>query len=653
MSLRPRPARWFELLVSRGSAVRAATCLAASGVVEVEAVVDGPAHGDALERGVARFRDLARRHGRYWPVVAATPPSLTRSPRHAMAAALRRLDRWARQGEARIRTVQGLEAERDRLRRWQELLPSLASAGVDVAALLSSGPAPGAGSPPARSPAGGRRPGRIAPRSSLRRPTVRPEGEAVRSRARFPSLRSPVADRPLAMETIILPEAAAPGSPPRPLLALRLPLADGRVAVVVVGPAAMVAREVARLVELRGRHLTRPAWLTGADPVGRLAARLAQVEQEIERGYVALFTLAEALHLAEAITDLRAVAWFVERVGPVAGTPLFARITGWTPDSAAMVRAVEWEGIAALLALPAPPPGVRPPSLLVNRPWVRPFELFARALGTPGEGEVDPSPMLAVVVPLLFGYMFGDVGHGVVLAVAGSLLWRRGPVWRLLAVGGVAAAGFGLLFGSLFCREGVIPPLWIHPLDQPITLLSVPVAGAVVLLAGGLLLAGVEAAWVGEGGRWLREEAGLLLLYLGLAGGLLFRPLFGLAVAAVVYHLAAALFGGRWSAPAPALARLVEEAQRLLVNTVSFARVGAFALAHAGLASAVATLAHAAGPASPLIWIAGNLLVIGLEGLVVSIQTTRLVLFELFARFLRGEGRPFRPLAPPLSQGAS
>ncbi len=421
----------------------------------------------------------------------------------------------------------------------------------------------------------------------------------------------------------------------------------------MVGPATVVAREAARLVELRGRHLTRPAWLTGADPVGRLVARLAEVEREIERGYVALLTLAEGLHLADAITDLRAVAWFVEQVGPVVITPLFSRITGWTSDPEVVVRALEWDGIASLLALPEPPPGVRPPSLLVNRPWVRPFELFARALGSPGEGEVDPSPLLAVVVPLLFGYMFGDVGHGLVLAIVGGLLWRRGPVWRLLTVGGIVAAGFGLLFGSLFCREGVIPALWIHPLDHPITLLVVPVAGAVVLLAGGILLAGVEATWGGEGSRWLREEAGLLLLYLGLAGGLVFRPLLGLAVVAVVYQLAAAVLGGGWSAPAIALGRLVEEGQRLVVNTLSFARVGAFALAHAGLASAVVTLAHAAGAAGPVVWVVGNVVVIALEGLVVSIQTTRLVLFELFARFLRGEGRPFRPLVPPFSQGAS
>ncbi|MDJ0893080.1 MAG: ATPase, partial [Gammaproteobacteria bacterium] len=88
---------------------------------------------------------------------------------------------------------------------------------------------------------------------------------------------------------------------------------------------------------------------------------------------------------------------------------------------------------------------------------------------------------------------------------------------------------------------------------------------------------------------------------------------------------------------------------RLLVNTVSFARVGAFALAHAGLSSAIVTLADAADVwwLAGLVLLLGNLLVILLEALVVSVQTTRLVLFEFFMRFLRAEGRPFRPLRPP------
>src|SRR5208283_2574891 len=91
------------------------------------------------------------------------------------------------------------------------------------------------------------------------------------------------------------------------------------------------------------------------------------------------------------------------------------------------------------------------------------------------------------------------------------------------------------------------------------------------------------------------------------------------------------------------------------INTVSFVRVGAFALAHAGLGFAVAGLAASLGAATNLraaSWLmlaAGNLLIIAIEGLVVGIQTTRLVLFEFFIRFLRGSGRAFRPLPLPIA----
>jgi V/A-type H+-transporting ATPase subunit I len=77
--------------------------------------------------------------------------------------------------------------------------------------------------------------------------------------------------------------------------------------------------------------------------------------------------------------------------------------------------------------------------------------------------------------------------------------------------------------------------------------------------------------------------------------------------------------------------------------------VGAFALAHAALSDAIVTMARVpdSAVAGLLILVVGNVVVICLEGLVVSIQTTRLVLFEFFNRFLRGGGRVFRPLAAP------
>ena len=105
------------------------------------------------------------------------------------------------------------------------------------------------------------------------------------------------------------------------------------------------------------------------------------------------------------------------------------------------------------------------------------------------------------------------------------------------------------------------------------------------------------------------------------------------------------------AAVATALAEGVERLLQILINTLSFARVGAFALAHAGLSSAIVALMDAAANpmAAGAVLVLGNLVVMALEGLVVSIQTTRLVLFEFFTRFLTGAGRVFAPLPPPPS----
>jgi V/A-type H+-transporting ATPase subunit I len=87
---------------------------------------------------------------------------------------------------------------------------------------------------------------------------------------------------------------------------------------------------------------------------------------------------------------------------------------------------------------------------------------------------------------------------------------------------------------------------------------------------------------------------------------------------------------------------------QLGVNTVSFVRVGAFALAHAGLCTAVVGMAEAAGRGYWPVLLLGNAAIVGLEGLVVSIQTTRLILFEFFIRFLTARGRAFEPLPSPV-----
>jgi V/A-type H+-transporting ATPase subunit I len=180
--------------------------------------------------------------------------------------------------------------------------------------------------------------------------------------------------------------------------------------------------------------------------------------------------------------------------------------------------------------------------------------------------------------------------------------------------------------------------------------LLVPVAGGAVLLALGMLLGLVESVWQRQLTQWMREDLPVLIVYAGVLAGILHPAGWALAALGATWSMvAAAAHGRRIGAAFAALGELAERTLQILINTLSFARVGAFALAHAGLASAVVALAEAAGNvvAQAIVLVLGNALILAIEGLVVSIQTTRLVLFEFFTRFFRAQGREFRLLAPP------
>jgi V/A-type H+-transporting ATPase subunit I len=238
-----------------------------------------------------------------------------------------------------------------------------------------------------------------------------------------------------------------------------------------------------------------------------------------------------------------------------------------------------------------------------------------------------------------------------VLLIAGLWLRKRYPMLGLLVPGGISAIVFGLAFGSVFAREDLLPALWVHPLKDPLMVLVASIGIGAAVISLGLVLDAAEHIWRGSGRVWLHARAGLLLIYAGIIVTIFSGIGIVMLLAGIAWFVAGAGIGEKQGAkPAGrAAAELVETLLQLVVNTVSFARVGAFALAHAGLSSAVVGLAEATG-SSIGYWIAlalGNVLILALEGMVVGIQTTRLVLFEFFIRFLRGEGRAFRPLPPP------
>ena len=217
---------------------------------------------------------------------------------------------------------------------------------------------------------------------------------------------------------------------------------------------------------------------------------------------------------------------------------------------------------------------------------------------------------------------------------------------------------FGLVFGSVFGREDLIPPLWLHPIEDPLPVLAAPLVAAVIIMLTGLTLKALESSWRGNSMRWLLTEAPVIAIYLGIVSVFILQNSFSLVfiVSALTWSILGSLLlsNGKLLPALGALGSLIEATIQLMLNTISFVRVGAFALAHAGLSAAFNIMADNAGSfvLFLLIMLVGNSIVIILEGLVVSIQTTRLILFEFFTRFLQANGRIFKPLAGPRAAGA-
>ena len=597
--IRPKPARWFELLVARDDATLALEALAGTGAVELEARPTAvlPAALADIRPLLRQFVELSLRYHAYWPGDHCQASAFPEPPVATLERSLTRIRAWAVDAEPVIQQLQRGESERAELARWRHVLDALATSNVDFAQTVNAGPL-------------------------------------------------------VQVRLFVFPPDSEPAIPPG--LLVRHFSADGNLYALAVGTAAELQPLAQQAALLKGQAYDMPAWLHTdmARNEAYVTARQAVLanEETALRGQLA--ALDDRHELRTALGDAARLQWVLENVRALETGDLFCWITGWTSELAGhrLASALDRSGARVILHHPPPPVGAAAPLLLANPWWARPFEIFSRALGMPSRNEADPSALLALAVPLMFGYMFADVGQGLVIAVGGFMLRKRWPLARLFIAGGISAALFGVLFGSVFSIHA-FHPLWIAPLDDPLTILLVPLIGGGVLLAIGLLLFAVEAHWRGELLAWLATDAGFIVVYAGLLFGLLWSAGFALAAAGAVWFcLGHAWRARRLTAALTALAELVERTLQILINTLSFARVGAFALAHAGLSSAIVSLMNASDNTLVriLVLVIGNAIVIVLEGLVVSIQTTRLVLFEFFTRFLAAEGRVFRPLpAPP------
>ena len=314
---------------------------------------------------------------------------------------------------------------------------------------------------------------------------------------------------------------------------------------------------------------------------------------------------------------------------------------------------------------------LHPPTKLSNMKLFKPFETLVKMYGTPAYYEKDPTIFFGLTYMLLFGAMFGDVGQGFILLFAGlilELVLKKGSLGGVLSRIGLSSTVFGFIYGSVFGSEKIIPPLIIRPMANINYILITGVVFGIALILSAyiynIINSGIEKNV--ERGLFSRNGAAGLIFYL-----ILLYTIFRVVVThssispALVYIMISLLLLMVFKQPlanklihadklyqkSPANYYteegfgVIETLLSIISNTLSFIRVGAFALNHVGLYIAFATMARMMTTSwgSLAILVLGNIIIIALEGLIVFIQALRLEYYELFTKYFRGDGIEYVP----------
>lgn len=350
-------------------------------------------------------------------------------------------------------------------------------------------------------------------------------------------------------------------------------------------------------------------------------------------------------------------------------------VSGWMQEETVNYLELSLEKQPNLLFISETPENVNkvsPPTKMKNNFFVRPFELFIKMYGLPGYKEFDPTIVLAITYAIMFGAMFGDLGQGFILTVGGFLFakYKKSQLGAVVGTLGISAMFFGgFVYGSVFGVEDKIIHGLISPMHEINNILIYAILIGVIVLsivmivniAKGIRNKDLQRAIFGQNGI-----AGVVLYWSIILIGLQFiinggnvqiwviivciiLPIVLIILQQPLGHLLQRrkdwIPKNKGMFLAESIFELFEILLSYFTNTLSFLRIGAFALTHVGMMSVVFTLANMIGNSgSFVVYILGNVLVIVLEGFIAGIQVLRLEFYEVFSRFYAGDGKEFKPL---------
>ena len=324
----------------------------------------------------------------------------------------------------------------------------------------------------------------------------------------------------------------------------------------------------------------------------------------------------------------------------------------------------------------------QPPTKLKNPKLFKPFEMYINMYGLPAYNEMDPTWFVAITYSFIFGAMFGDAGQGLLLFIGGFLLYKFKHIALagIISCAGVFSTIFGVLFGSFFGFENLFPALWLRPMNNMMTVPFIGKLNTVFIVAIGFgmglillcMVFNIINAWKAHDTEhiWFDTNSVAGLVFYGsatvsialiltghtLPGGIILFIMFGIPLILIFFKEPLTALVEKKSEIMPkekgmfivqGLFEMFEVLLSYFSNTLSFVRIGAFAVSHAAMMEVVLMLAgFESGHLNWIVVILGNLFVSGMEGLIVGIQVLRLEYYEMFSRFYKGTGRKFEPFRP-------
>lgn len=360
----------------------------------------------------------------------------------------------------------------------------------------------------------------------------------------------------------------------------------------------------------------------------------------------------------------------------------FYIICGWMSSKDADSLSAETDNDTNVICIfeePSEHHAKKPPTKLKNPGIFRPFEMYIKMYGLPSYNEFDPTIFVAITYSFIFGIMFGDVGQGLCLVIGGFLLYKlkKMDLAAIISCAGIFSTFFGFMFGSIFGFEDIIEPVWLRPTEK---LTKLPLVGSlntifIVAIVFGMFLILLAMIFniinrirIKDIGNTLFDTNGIsgFVFYAAVISTIMLymtgHTLPATAILVIMFIIPLILIGLK-----EPLTHLINKNDKLITgsvgmyitqtffelfevllsyfsNTLSFIRVGAFAVSHAAMMEVVLMLAGAeSGSPNMAVIVIGNLLVMGLEGLIVGIQVLRLEFYEMFSRFYSGTGREFKP----------